>query len=213
MSTGNMNHTIPVTLDEVFSGTEKTMTMTGKCICECLTQSCSLCGDSGFRVKVFKQLIQIPPGFQITDSVTVPSLKHPGNNLTIGIREKSHDLFEREESNLICKHVLNTSHIFCGKIIDVPHLNGKTYRISIDAPIDVSKKYVVHGLGFPHVQGGYGNLIFQFSCDLHIQDDLLADLQSVFQKYTTEIPIPLTNEIEVTASKQEQTVDSSCVQQ
>ena len=212
-------HNVPVTLEELYHGTVKNMTIKGKTVCQCLSKPCKLCKGVGFRRKIFRTIVNIPRGSPSDCILKIKSPKDENTMLHIKLEVVEHETFQLNGFDLICAHQINVSDVFCGTHFDIPHLDGNTYRVQLKPLIDYSKPYEIPGKGMRHCHGGYGRLLINLACDIStVSSDNLRKIQEVFVQDTQAHTLkPITDEIEIVAERQSFSIheheNQDCIQQ
>jgi molecular chaperone DnaJ len=87
--------------------------------------------------------------------------KHGGENgdILVLIHEKEHEIFERQEANLICEYPISFSQAALGTEILCPTLSGKV-KMKIPAGTQSGKVFRLRNQGLPHVNSSYHGDLF-----------------------------------------------------
>ena len=125
---------LPITLNDVLSGSEKTISL----------------GRGGEKVSV-----KIPAGIETGKKLRVagkggvsPSGGSRGD-LYLLIKVKHHSLFEREGSNLTVKKQIPFSAAVLGTTLSVPTLEGKSMKVKVPPGFQSNGKLRLKRLGLP----------------------------------------------------------------
>jgi len=137
---------LPVTLLEVLTGAEKTISISG--------------GDDG-RVSV-----KIPPGIETGKKLRVSGKGSPSptggppGDLYLHIRVLPHDRFVREGDDLVVDLHIPYSAMLLGASHTVRTLDGKTFNIKVPSGMQPNAKLRLKGQGLPHgPKGPSGDLL------------------------------------------------------
>ncbi len=132
---------LPITLEEVLSGTEKTISL----------------GRGGTAEKVS---VRIPAGIESGKKLRVAGKGSPSptggtpGDLYLLIREEEHPRFTREENNLLLELPIPYSAAVLGAEVEVPTLDGKQLKVRIPAGCQPQGRLRLRGQGLPGVRGG-----------------------------------------------------------
>jgi len=138
---------LPVTLNEVLTGTEKTISL----------------GRGAMSEKVS---VKIPAGIESGKKLRVsgkgsPSpLGGPAGDLYLLIRVEPHHIFQRQGSHLVVELPVPFSSAVLGGEIEVPTLEGRNLKMKIPAGCQSQAKLRLRGHGLPEKPGGHrGDLL------------------------------------------------------
>lgn len=157
-----------VTLEEIASGTERTIAL----------------AHINDRVSV-----KIPVGIKGGKKLRVsgkggPSqMGGPAGDLFLKINVQPHDLFKRDDSSLIYEQKISFTQAALGTKVAVPTLDGKELSVKIPAGIQGGSKLRLKGKGLPQsAKGPNGDLMVKIDIDIpkelsDEQQELLAELQ------------------------------------
>ena len=67
---------------------------------------------------------------------------------------KPHEVFRRDEDDLILDLDLNFAQVGLGDEVDVPTIDGEPHELRIPAGTQTGETFVVRGKGVPHLRGG-----------------------------------------------------------
>jgi len=151
---------VMVTLEDIAKGVQKKMKISRRIYDES--------GGSRTEEKVLQ--INVKPGWKAGTKVTFAKEgdRIPGKtpaDIAFIIRDKAHNVFKRDESNLIYTHKLPLRDALCGTLVQVPLLSGQKRTINcIDDVIkpNTLKRIQGEGLPFPKDPTRKGDLIIKF---------------------------------------------------
>ena len=158
-----------------------------------ISDPCTPCAGQG-KIKKQKTLeVKIPAGIDGGMRIRSAGNGEPGTNggppgdLYIEIRQKKHDIFERDGDDLHCTVPINMVTAALGGEIDVPTLDGKA---AIDLPEGTQngKQFRLRGKGIKGVRASYpGDLYCHITVETPVkltepQRKLLKELDESFKK-------------------------------
>ena len=158
-----------------------------------ISDPCTPCAGQG-KIKKQKALeVKIPAGIDGGMRIRSAGNGEPGTNggppgdLYIEIRQKKHDIFERDGDDLHCTVPINIVTAALGGEIDVPTLDGKA---AIDLPEGTQngKQFRLRGKGIKGVRASYpGDLYCHITVETPVkltepQRKLLKELDESFKK-------------------------------
>jgi molecular chaperone DnaJ len=124
-----------------------------------IKSACKECSGEG-RVRVEKNIqIHIPPGVDTGSRLRVAGEGEcgvkggRGGDLYVVIHVRGHDIFKREENDIICDVPIDFLTAALGGIIDVPTITGKT-KLKIPEGSQNGSTLKLKGKGFPSLRGG-----------------------------------------------------------
>lgn len=120
---------------------------------EVISAPCDECRGEGRKTQKRTLKMRIPAG--VVDGVRLRMTGEgeagdPGagrGDLYVDIRVKVHDIFEREESNLICGLSISFSQAALGITAEIPTLSGKTEKLKIPAGTQSGEIFRLKGCG------------------------------------------------------------------
>ncbi len=121
---------------------------------------CPKCGGEGRMSKTKTISINIPAGVSEGQYIRLRGQgnigKRNGSNgdILVLIHEKEHDIFERQDADLICEFPISFSQAALGSEILCPTLSGKV-KIKIPAGTQSGKVFRLRSQGLPHVNSVY----------------------------------------------------------
>lgn len=122
-----------------------------------VTASCTTCKGHGRNLEEETIEIEIPAGVQEGMQLSMRGKGNagqhggPSGDLLITIEEKSHELFSRDDSNIIYDLFLNFADVALGTQLEIPTLTGNV-KIKIPAGTQAGKIFRLKGKGLPSLQ-------------------------------------------------------------
>ena len=163
-----IEHDLPVSLEEVLNGTVKKMKINRKAL--------HADGRSYREDKVLT--INVKPGWKAGTKITFPregdqSLNTIAADIVFIIKDKPHEIFKRDGSNLKYTHKISLKDaLTCDTNISIPTLKGETIQLEMNEIIKPDTTKRLHNHGLPHTkdQKQFGDLIVSF--DIIFPDSL-----------------------------------------
>ena len=130
-----------------------------------VTNPCRKCGGEGRTQQRRKVKIRIPAG--IDDGARLRSSGHgeagirggPHGDLHIVVHVREHDIFVRQDDDLLCEVPVHFTTAALGGEIEVPTLRGLA-RLKVPAGTQYGTMFRLRGQGMPNVHGqGHGDLL------------------------------------------------------
>ena len=147
-----MSLELPITLNDVLTGSEKTISL----------------GRGGEKVS-----LKIPAGIETGKKLRIAGkggISPTGGSrgdLYLLIKVKHHSTFERDGSNLIVKKQIPFSAAVLGTTISVPTLEGKNMKVKVPPGFQPNGKLRLKGLGLPEgPKGSNGDLYVKISIEV-----------------------------------------------
>src|SRR5262249_5261143 len=78
----------------------------------------------------------------------------PRGNLYLGLSVKPHEMFRREEDDILLDFDLNFAQAALGDEVEVPTVEKEAHELRIPAGTQGGELFVVRGQGVPHLRGG-----------------------------------------------------------
>jgi len=119
-----------------------------------IAQPCASCRGGGFEEKTSKLGVKIPPGIDHGQRLRLRGEGEsgagggPAGDLYVQIFIKKHDIFARQESELVCELPVLYAEAVLGAEVEVPTLEGKT-KLKIPAGTQSGKIFRMKNLGLP----------------------------------------------------------------
>ena len=153
-----------------------------------ITDPCGSCHGQG-RVEETKTLpVKVPPGVDNGDRIRLGGEGEAGENggppgdLFVQVRVKPHNIFERDENNLMCAVPISMTLAALGGEIEVPTLTGRV-KLKIPAETQSGKLFRLRNQGVVPVRGGpKGDLLCKVNVETPVnltkaQKDLLKQFE------------------------------------
>ena len=125
-----------------------------------ISDPCRTCGGDG-RVQKAKTLsVSIPAGVDIGTRIRLSGKGEagvrggPAGDLYIFVNVENHSIFQRDGTNLYARIPVPMTVAALGGTIDVPTIEGKMARLTIDAGTQSGRKFRLRGKGMPALRRG-----------------------------------------------------------
>ncbi len=121
---------------------------------------CRHCRGVGREKKKRKLSVKIPAGvddgsqMRLTGEGEIGTHGGPRGNLYLQINVKPHDVFRRDEDDLLLDLELHFAQVALGDEVPVPTIDGEPYDLRIPSGTQTGEMFVVRGKGVPHLRGG-----------------------------------------------------------
>ncbi len=121
---------------------------------------CKHCKGSGREKRKRTLSVKIPAGvdtgsqMRLTGEGEIGGQGGPRGNLYLAINVKPHDVFRRDEDDVLLDLDLNFAQVGLGDEIEVPTVDGDPHELRIPAGTQTGELFVVRGKGVPHLRGG-----------------------------------------------------------
>jgi len=165
---------------------------------ETISKPCSSCGGQG-RIQKNKSLnVNIPKGVDTGTRIRLSGEGEaglrggPAGDLYIFINVKDHSLFIREGNNLFMTMPVPMTKAILGGTVDIPNLDGKMARITLDEGTQSGHRLRLRGKGMPGLQGrGRGDMYVDIQVETPInltkrQKELLKEFESAGKNQNPE---------------------------
>jgi molecular chaperone DnaJ len=127
---------------------------------------CKNCRGTGREKRKRKLSVKIPGGvdngsqMRLTGEGEIGSQGGPRGNLYLQIAVKEHDVFRRDEDDVLLELDLNFAQAALGDEVSIPTIDGEPHALRIAAGTQTGEVFVVRGKGVPHLRGsGRGDMI------------------------------------------------------
>eukprot|EP00117_Sycon_ciliatum_P038640 scpid11130/ scgid0859/ DnaJ homolog subfamily B member 4; Heat shock 40 kDa protein 1 homolog; Human liver DnaJ-like protein len=168
---------LPLTLEELATGCTKKMKI-----------SKTITNESGQeRVEDKILTVDVKPGWKAGTKITFPKEgnQRPGvvpADVVFVVQERSHTSFKREGNDIHYTTKLMLKEALLGCTVNVPTLEGRSLRMTLENPVSPSYVHRVPNRGMPNSKtGGRGDLVVNFDVQFpnHLQAEQKAALQRV----------------------------------
>jgi molecular chaperone DnaJ len=129
---------------------------------------CRQCRGIGREKRKRKLSVKIPAGvdtgsqMRLTGEGEIGSNGGPRGNLYLQLNVKAHDVFRRDEDDLLLDLDLNFAQVALGDEVDVPTIDGESQELRIPGGTQTGELFIVKGKGVPHLRGsGRGDMIIR----------------------------------------------------
>ena len=125
-----------------------------------VTHPCKNCRGIGREKRKRRLSVKIPAGvddgsqMRLTGEGELGNHGGPRGNLYLQLNVKPHEVFRRDEDDLILDLDLNIAQVGLGDEVDVPTIDGDPHELRIPAGTQTGETFVVRGKGVPHLRGG-----------------------------------------------------------
>jgi molecular chaperone DnaJ len=176
----DLRYTLTISLEEVFSGTEKVV---------------SFMRQNGSKEEAAKLSVTVPAGvkegqrLKLSNEGDKPS-GVPAGDLYVIVNIQDHLLFKREEHDVLLELPISYTDAILGMEAEIPTLSGKA-QIKIPAGTHSGQALRLKGKGFPKLGGiGHGDMILRLTVDTPAkinsrQKEIIEELH----RYNEETPL------------------------
>lgn len=125
-----------------------------------ITHPCKNCRGSGRERQKRKLAVKIPAGvdhgaqMRLTAEGEIGSHGGPRGNLYLQLNVKPHEVFRRDEDDLLIDLDLNFAQVTLGDEVPVPTIDGDPHELRIPSGTQTGETFVVRAKGVPHLRGG-----------------------------------------------------------
>ncbi len=165
-----------------------------------ISDPCPDCRGQGRKRDEKTLSVKVPAGVDTGDRIRLSGEGEaggqgaPGGDLYVQMQVKPHQIFTREDNDLLCEMPISISVAALGGEIEVPTLNGRL-RLKIPAETQSRKLFRMRGKGVKPVRGGLtGDLLCRVTVETpiklsHKQKDLLKEFeQSMYESNKEHSP-------------------------
>lgn len=131
-----------------------------------ITTPCKACKGVGREKKKRKLKVTIPAGvdhgqqMRLSGEGELGNAGGPRGNLYLQLNVKPHDVFRRDEEDLLLELDLNFAQAALGDIVPVPTIDGDPHELRIPAGTQTGETFIVKGKGVPRLRSnGRGDMI------------------------------------------------------
>ncbi len=121
---------------------------------------CKHCRGVGREKRKRKLSVNIPAGvdtgsqMRLTGEGEIGANGGPRGNLYLQISVKAHDIFRRDEDDILLDLDLNFAQVALGDEVEIPTIGGEPHELRIPAGTQTGELFIVKGAGVPHLRGG-----------------------------------------------------------
>jgi molecular chaperone DnaJ len=166
-----------------------------------IEKPCPECNGAGTQKKRQKIMVTIPPGVENGKRVIVPRQGDaspsggPTGDLYVFIRVKSHEYFERQDTDLYCAIPISVTQATLGADIHITTLDNRTIKIKVPSGTQNGKLLRIRDEGVP-VNNRRGDLYVKFMIQVPIKlskrgKELMEELAQVEKADDAPQPISL----------------------
>ena len=127
---------------------------------------CRNCRGVGREKKKRRLSVKIPAGvdhgsqMRLSGEGEIGANGGPRGNVYLQIAVKPHELFRRDEDDLLLELDLNFAQVALGDEVAVPTIDGEPHELRIPSGTQTGELFIVKGKGVPHLRGnGRGDMI------------------------------------------------------
>ncbi len=125
-----------------------------------VTHPCKQCRGAGREKRKRTLSVKIPAGvdngsqMRLSGEGELGGHGGPRGNLYLAIGVKPHDVFRRDEDDIVLDLELNFAQAALGDEVEVPTVEKEPHELRIPAGTQSGELFVVRGKGVPHLRGG-----------------------------------------------------------
>jgi molecular chaperone DnaJ len=125
-----------------------------------VSHPCKNCRGTGREKRKRKLSVKIPGGvdsgsqMRLSGEGEIGANGGPRGNLYLQINVKQHEVFRRDEDDLLVELDLNFAQVALGDEVSVPTIDGEAHELRVPAGTQTGELFVVRGKGVPHLRGG-----------------------------------------------------------
>jgi len=137
-----------------------------------ITDVCKKCNGDRVVVKNKKYEIQLEKEMKEDSKIVLEGETHANpdadvqGDLILIVKVKKHDVFKRQNNDLIIEKEINLIEALCGVNFLVKQLDGRELLIKSNNVIQPNSRHVVQNEGMPKKDGSYGDLLIDFKVKL-----------------------------------------------
>ncbi|MBI5287650.1 MAG: molecular chaperone DnaJ [Chloroflexi bacterium] len=131
-----------------------------------ITAPCKQCKGTGREKRKRKLQVKIPAGvdhgqqMRMSGEGELGSNGGPRGNLYLQLNVKPHEIFRRDEDDLLLELDLTFAQVALGDLVEVPTIDGEPQELRIPSGTQTGETFIVKGKGVPRLRGnGRGDLI------------------------------------------------------
>jgi molecular chaperone DnaJ len=152
-----------------------------------IKEPCTSCRGTGRVQKERKIEVKLPPGVDTGSRLRISGEGEAGirggppGDLYVVIHVRPHEIFKREEDDIIIELPISFSQAALGTELDVPTLEGKA-RIKIPEGTQPGTSFRLRGKGIPHLRG-YGRGDQHIKVNVNIPKKMTARQKELLREY------------------------------
>ena len=153
---------------------------------------CAICRGVGMERRNRKTLVNIPAGIQggmqvrLTGEGNVGANGGPPGNLYIEVSVKRHELFEREDYDLLYSLPLNLAEAALGVEKEIPTLEGDNASLKIPQGTQPGAQFRIRGRGISHINNGRKGDLRVF-VDIQVPQKLTSKQRKLLEDFAKSI--------------------------
>jgi molecular chaperone DnaJ len=125
-----------------------------------VTNPCKACRGTGREKRKRTLSVKVPAGvdhgsqMRLSGEGELGGQGGPRGNLYLQLNVKPHDVFRRDQDDLLVDLELHFAQVALGDEVEVPTIDGEPHTVRIPAGTQTGEVFVVRGKGVPHLRGG-----------------------------------------------------------
>lgn len=148
-----------------------------------IIENCTTCSGNGIEFLVENMSVTVPRGIQGGQSLIAGgkgdySRTGERGDVVFEIEELHHEKFERRDSDILHRYKISYEDLVLGSEIEVPAIDGKKLKFSVDPGTQNGKSYRIKGRGMPMLnlateivpsagyEGAFGNYIIELNLEI-----------------------------------------------
>ena len=153
---------------------------------------CAICRGVGMERRNRKTLVNIPSGIQggmqvrLTGEGNVGANGGPPGNLYIEVSVARHEIFEREDYDLLYSLPLNLAEAALGVEKEIPTLEGDTVPLKIPQGTQPGGQFRIRGRGISHINSGRKGDLRVF-VDIQVPQKLTGKQRRLLEEFAKSI--------------------------
>ncbi|MEX2245577.1 MAG: molecular chaperone DnaJ [Dehalococcoidia bacterium] len=127
---------------------------------------CRACRGTGREKRKRRLSVKLPAGvdtgsqMRLSGEGELGAQGGPRGNLYLQINVRPHEIFRRDEDDLLLDLDLNFAQVALGDELQIPTIDGEPHELRVPAGTQTGQVFVVRGKGVPHLRGsGRGDLM------------------------------------------------------
>jgi molecular chaperone DnaJ len=125
-----------------------------------VTTPCAYCKGTGREKRKRKLQVKIPAGvdhgqqMRLSGEGELGQGGGPRGNLYVQIHVQPHEIFRRDEEDLLLDLDLNVAQVALGDMVAVPTIDGEPLELRVPAGTQSGETFIAKGKGVPRLRGG-----------------------------------------------------------